>query len=69
MKGFLGSIAILLVILAAVGYYRGWFTVDVNQNQVQQDEKVLKENAQKLTDKLNDKLNKMSDKTKDAVTK
>ncbi len=69
MRGFLGTIAILLVILAVVGYYRHWFTVDVNQNQVQQDEKVLKDDAQRLTDKLNDKLNKIGDKTKDAVTK
>jgi hypothetical protein len=69
MRGFLGTIAILLVILAAVGYYRGWFTVNVDQNQVQKDEKVLNDKIQQFENKANDQLNKAAQKAKDAANR
>jgi hypothetical protein len=54
--GFL--IFVLLVAIIAFGWWRGWFSV--NKENIQQDEQRVKEGAEKISDKIKDSLPKGS---------
>lgn len=62
MRKFLGTLVILLVIVAAVGYLRGWFNVTtqseqdetnielrIDKEKIKQDAAAAKEKARELT--------------------
>jgi hypothetical protein len=64
MSRFLGMIVVLCVLVACVGYYRGWFhagssdtngqstvTVTVDQNKLDQDKANVQQKVQDLTHK------------------
>jgi hypothetical protein len=69
MRRFLGSLVILLLILAAVGYYQGWFNVSTGS----QDQKsnisisVDKEKLRQDADKAAKGLENLADKVKAKV--
>ena len=54
MKKLIISILLLLAVIAGVGLYRGWFTV--NQTRIHQDEDTVKEKVHDLEQKVKDKV-------------
>lgn len=62
MKRLLVLLLMVAVGIVAIGFYRGWFTV--NQEKIQADEKRAKEEVRELTDELKTKINERADKSK-----
>jgi predicted negative regulator of RcsB-dependent stress response len=68
MKGFLGLLLLLAVVIVGVGLYRGWFEVStqktedkssvsitMDKNKIQEDEEKVKEKVQDLGHQIKDK--------------
>ncbi len=51
-------IFVLLIAIIAFAWWRGWFSV--NKENIQQDEQRVKEGAEKISDKIKDSLPKGS---------
>jgi len=43
MKFILSTVFVIALCVVGVGFYRGWFTVTVHQDKIQQDEKKVEE--------------------------
>ncbi len=65
MRKFIGTLAIGLIVLAIVGYFRGWLSlssasddgktkleISIDKDQLQEDTSRLKEGAKSLVDKI-----------------
>ncbi|GAB5403785.1 MAG: hypothetical protein Aurels2KO_20160 [Aureliella sp.] len=65
MRNFVGTLAIGLIVLAVIGYFRGWLSlssasedgkakleISIDKGQLQQDTSRLKEGAKSLVDKI-----------------
>lgn len=73
MRKFLGSVVVLLLITAAVGYYRGWFGIPsggsssdgkqvnvnfpVDRDKIADDAAAAKAKAGEIADKIKDRVN------------
>ncbi|HEY2838181.1 MAG TPA: hypothetical protein VGJ26_03485 [Pirellulales bacterium] len=62
MKKLFISLLVVVVGIVGVGFYRGWFTV--NQDKLQQDEQKAKEKVRELTQDLKAKTGEGADKGK-----
>jgi len=67
MRKFLGTLVILSLIVAGVGFYRGWFSVStydqpgetnvelkIDKQQIKQDAEAVSEKTRELTGQSND---------------
>jgi len=59
MKNFVFGLLVLLAVIAGVGAYRGWFTMD--KAKLQQDEDVAKAEIQHLEQEVKDKTSNLKD--------
>ena len=73
MRKFIGSIVVILVVVAAVGYYRGWFgipsghsssdnkeinvTLPVDKQKISDDAAAAKQKAGEISDKIKERVN------------
>jgi len=68
MRGFLFVLVLLVVAIAGVGLYRGWFQVSTQQTEgnstvsVSMDKNKLKEDEEKVKDKVQDLGHQVKDK-------
>jgi uncharacterized membrane protein len=62
---FLVFVAILIVI---VGLWRGWFTIFVNQPQIQHDEKKAQHAIEKTVDKIEAGIHKGTEKVEEKTS-
>jgi hypothetical protein len=60
MKKFVFSILLLAAVVAGVGLYRGWFTV--NETKIRQDEAAAKAEVRGLTQQVKTKAGHLADK-------
>lgn len=60
MKRLFVAILVVVVGIVGVGFYRGWFTV--NQEKIQQDEQRAKEKVRELTHEMKAKTSEGTDK-------
>jgi hypothetical protein len=63
MKRLFIVLLVVVVGLGGFGFYRGWFTV--NQDKIQQDEQKAKEKVRELTQELKPKTSEGTDKVKE----
>ena len=75
MRRFLGSLVILALIIAAVGYYQGWFNVSTgsqdqkNNISFSVDKEKLRQDADKAAKGLENLADKVKSKTEPENTK
>ena len=63
MKRLIVVLLVVAVAIVGIGFYRGWFTV--NEEKIQQDEQKAKEKVRELTEELKSKAGEATDKVKD----
>lgn len=61
MKNLVFAILFLLAVIAGVGAYRGWFTV--NKTKIQQDEQAVKDELQDLEQEVKTKADDLTGKS------
>lgn len=61
MKNLVFAILLLLAVIAGVGAYRGWFTV--NKAKIQQDEQIVKEELQDIEQQVKKKSGELTGKS------
>lgn len=61
MKRLLIFIVVVLVAVGALGYYRGWFTVDKEAHQVHVDADKFKKDRDEFTKAVSERAKKMKD--------
>jgi sensor domain CHASE-containing protein len=60
MKKLVVSLLLLVAVVAGVGLYRGWFTV--NQTRIRQDEDTARQEVHDLTQSVKTKAGNLADK-------
>jgi len=67
MKNFVFASLLLLAVIAGVGAYRGWFTVD--KPKIEQDEQTAKQELQDLEQKVKTKAGDLTGKSNGASSR
>jgi Tfp pilus assembly protein PilO len=63
MKRLFFVLLVVVVGIVGLGFYRGWFTV--NQDKIQQDEQKAKEKVRELTQEVKAKIGEGTDEVKE----
>ena len=67
MRRFISFLLLLLVLFIAIGFWRGWFTLFINQGKMQHDEQKvehkLDRGAEKLKEQIHSGAKKVEQKT------